>query len=210
MKKYVSNPASKYLEGIFYRNDDEAYKDAWNKLNHRYGQPFIIQRSVRERLAKWPRIQPKDAEGLRNFSDSLNTCQEAMPHVKGLQILNDCDENQKLVQKLPDWAASHWNRKVTEAFISSQDFPSFQSFAAFLSMEAEIACNPITSFYALRSSEPTTEKRNLRDAKRDRASVLSTQAAIDIENKGPTKGSTRLLCMFCVLQLHHRYGSAYQ
>lgn len=127
----MSGPARESLEGIFYRNDDEAYKDAWNKLNHRYGQPFVIQRAFRERLAKWPRIQPKDAEGL--FSDFLNACQEPMSHVKGLQILNDCEENQKLqvVKKLPDWAASRWNQKVTEALISSQGFPSFQSFTAF-------------------------------------------------------------------------------
>ncbi|KAK0147947.1 hypothetical protein N1851_012313 [Merluccius polli] len=102
LKKYVAGPARKTLDGIFYRNDDEAYKDGWNRLNHRYGQPFVIQKAFREKLANWPKVQPRDAEGLRAFADFLHSCLEAMPYVKGLNILNDCEENQKLVQKLPD------------------------------------------------------------------------------------------------------------
>ncbi len=89
LKKYVSGPARKALEGTFFRTDDEAYKDAWCKLNNRYGQPFMIQKAFREKLASWPKIHPKDAIGLQAFSDFLNACQGAMPHVKGLQILND-------------------------------------------------------------------------------------------------------------------------
>ena len=146
------------LDGTFFRNDDEAYQDAWNKLTRRFGQPFAIQRAFREKLTNWPRIQPKDAEGLRNVYDFLNACQDAMPHVKGLDILNDCEENQKLVYKLPDWAASRWNRQATRSLNDRQEFPSFKDFAIFVSTEAEIACNPITSLYALRSSDSNAEK----------------------------------------------------
>lgn len=105
--EYLGGPAPKTLDGIFYRNDDAAYKDAWNRLNHRYGQPFIIQSAFREILANWPMIQSKDANGFRTFANFLHACQGAMPHVKGLDILNDCEENQKLVQKLPDWAVTN-------------------------------------------------------------------------------------------------------
>lgn len=33
LKRYVSGPARKCLEGTFYRNDEEAYQDAWERLN---------------------------------------------------------------------------------------------------------------------------------------------------------------------------------
>lgn len=42
LKKYIGGPARKVLDGIFFRNDNEAYMDAWNRLNQRYGQPFVI------------------------------------------------------------------------------------------------------------------------------------------------------------------------
>ncbi|RXN17092.1 stress response nst1 [Labeo rohita] len=45
LKKYVAGSALKTLEGMFYRNDEEAYKDVWKRLQDRYGQPFIIQRA---------------------------------------------------------------------------------------------------------------------------------------------------------------------
>lgn len=149
MKKYVTGSALKTLESIFYRNDEEAYKDAWKRLQDRYGQPFIIQRAFREKLASWPRIQPKDAKGLRNFSYFLNACKDAMPHVKGLEILNDCEENRKLVSKLPDWAAARWNCQATQTLSETQDFTTFHDFANFMSVEAKVACNPVTSFSAL-------------------------------------------------------------
>lgn len=171
LKKYVGGPARQVLDGNFYRNDNEAYQDAWDKLERRFGQPFAIQKAFRERLTNWPRISSKDAEGLRRFSDFLNACQDAIPHVKGLDILNDWEENRKLVHKLPDWAALRWNRQVTQSLNENQEFPSFKEFARFTSNEAEIACNPITSFHALRSSDSITEKRNLRDVKKNKASV---------------------------------------
>ncbi|KAI2643117.1 Cortactin-binding protein 2 [Labeo rohita] len=141
LKKYVSGPARKVLEGTFFRMDDKAYQDAWCKLNGHYGQPFVIQKAFRERLTSWPKIHPKDALGLQTFSDFLNACQGAMSHVKGLQILNDYQENQKLVQKLPDWAISRWNRQVTQSLIDDHEYPTFKEFAMFVSTEAEIACN---------------------------------------------------------------------
>lgn len=32
LKRYVSGPARKCIEGMFYRNDEEAYQDAWASL----------------------------------------------------------------------------------------------------------------------------------------------------------------------------------
>ncbi len=204
LKKYVGGPARKTLDGTFYRNDDEAYNDAWNRLNQRYGQPFVIQRAFREKLANWPKIHPRDAEGLRAFADFLHSCQEAMPYVKGLDILNDCEENQKLVQKLPDWAASQWNRKVTQVMRVDQEFPSFQEFVFFIVTEAEIACNPITSFHALHSSEVNSEKRHLKERKSK--SVFHTQTVTETETQRHLKTSLKPPCVFCQdskHQLHH-------
>lgn len=184
LRKYVGGPARKTLDGILFRNNDEAYKDAWNRLNNRYGQPFTIQRAFREKLANWPKIQSKDAEGFKSFADFLQACQEAMPHVKGLDILNDCEENQKLVQRLPDWAAMHWNRQVTQVMESRQEFPNFQEFVTFMQMEAEIACNPITSIQALRAAESPAEKPHHKEGK-IKLSVLKTHCHRDRKPSAP-------------------------
>lgn len=49
---------------------------------------------------KWPKIGSNDSLPLRDFADFLKGCAEAMPHVKGLTILNDSEENHKLLKKI--------------------------------------------------------------------------------------------------------------
>ena len=95
-KKYISGETLSALEGMFYRTDEEAYTQAWDILHKRYGHLFVIQRAFRERLNSWPRIGPRESFKLRDFSDFLATCSSAMPHISGLQVLNDCEENEKL------------------------------------------------------------------------------------------------------------------
>ena len=81
-----------------------------------------------------------------------------MPYVQGLQVLNDCVENQRMVSKLPDWLSSHWIRTVTEYQDEYKMFPSFSHFVKFLNKEARIACNPITSLQAIKLTEQASSQ----------------------------------------------------
>ncbi len=150
LNKYIAGEAKSVLEGSFLRKDKDAYQDAWAKLTERYGHPFVIQRAFREKLFAWPKIENGDAPKLREFSDFVQACSDAIPHVQGLEVLNDCEENQKILLKLPEYITSRWNRIVTENLEDSRIYPSFEEFSRFLSKEAKIACNPISSLNALK------------------------------------------------------------
>ncbi|XP_051803238.1 uncharacterized protein LOC127533647 [Acanthochromis polyacanthus] len=215
LQRYISGEAQSVVEGSFFRKDDEAYSQAWEALNARYGHPFVIQRAFREKLNNWPRVGSRESGKLRQFSDFLIACSNAMPHIKGLQVLNDCEENQKMLQKLPDWLTSRWNRHVTKQLRETEEYPNFKKFADFVAKEADIACNPVTSFQALKS----TEEKPSRDAKRPKANVYvtnvrasdktlssaKTHSAVENSFKNqsePKKVSTSLStnpvpCMFC-------------
>ncbi len=170
LEKYIGGEARSALEGSFYRKDEEAYQQAWEKLNDRYGHSFVVQRAFREKLNRWPKIGAKEYVKLREFSDFLQSCSSAMPHIKGLQVLNDCEENQKMLVKLPDWVTSRWNRYVTEQLDQAKDYPSFKEFASFISKEACIACNPVSSLHALKPSE----EKSCRETKRPKANTFAT------------------------------------
>lgn len=114
LQKYISGEARSVLEGSFYRRHDVAYDQAWEALNARYGHPFVIQRAFREKLNNWPKIGSRESVKLRQLT---------MPYVKGLQVLNDCEENQKILQKLPDWVTSCWNRHVTKQLRQTEEYP---------------------------------------------------------------------------------------
>ena len=118
----------------------------------------MIQRAFREKLNSWPRIEPKESFKLRDFSDFLVTCSSTMPHVPGLQVLNDCEENLKLLKKLPIWATKSWNRYVTWDLDKGMPYPTFNEFTEFVVEEARIACNQISSLRAIKQAEQSSEK----------------------------------------------------
>lgn len=80
------------------------YKACSGKNNQQYGQAFVFQRAFREKLSNLSKVQTKDPKG------TLQTpWMVAMPYVKGLEILNDSEKNQKL--------------PVTNALIEVESFP---------------------------------------------------------------------------------------
>jgi len=100
-----------------------------------------------------------------------------MPHVKGLHILNDWKENQKLAKKLPDWAVTRWSRQVSEALDSMAEYPSFDTFVEFVEKEARIMCNPVISLAALRGPDQSREARpykSTRESGKGKGMALST------------------------------------
>ncbi|KAK7884949.1 hypothetical protein WMY93_028072 [Mugilogobius chulae] len=158
LRKYVGGPARKAVEGYFLLATDTAYYAAWNTLEERYGSSFVVAKAFRDKLASWPKIGNKDSAELREYSDFLRGCEAAMLQIKSLEVLNDCNENQRMLSKLPDWLTARWNRKVIEIEEQSGFFPTFSNFVDFVAREAKIACNPVTSLHALKASDSEKAK----------------------------------------------------
>ncbi len=198
LKNYLIGEARKAVEGYFYRNSEDAYQGAWNVLQDRYGNSFILQKAFRDKLMRWPKIGVNDALALRDFTDFLQGCVEAIPHVKGLAILNDCEENHKLLRKLPEWIVRKWNRIVVEELDASGDYPSFKRFTEFMQKETRIACNPIASplFMNLKNSDERFPKR---------AKALSTKTDVkDFSCKRLETSSSKsnVSCFVCKDEKH--------
>ncbi|XP_053293853.1 uncharacterized protein LOC128454468 [Pleuronectes platessa] len=153
LRRYVSGQAKSALDGYFLLGTESAYVSAWEILEERYGNPFTVAKAYRDKLQAWPRIGTKESFELREFVDFLRSCEAAMVHIKALEILNDCNENRKILLKLPDWLTARWNRNVIEAEEKSSKFPSFSQFVKFLIREVKIACNPVTSLQSLKQGE---------------------------------------------------------
>ena len=148
LKRYLDGDAKTCVDGLFLFNTETAYQRARQLLQQRYGSDFVISEAFREKLYDWQLIDVKDSIGLRRFSDFLQQCELAQETITGLQCLNDCRENRRMLAKLPDYLITKWNRVISDY---NGYFPSFGVFAAFIRKEADIACNPITSLNAVRS-----------------------------------------------------------
>lgn len=82
-----------------------------------------------------------------------------------------------------------WNCLVTKCLSENHEDPTFKEFAAFVLTEAEIACNPVTSFHGLHAAESVAEKANLRENKINKVRVLTTQTNIE------SRKVNKILCM---------------
>ncbi len=142
-----------------------------------------IAKSYRDKLQAWHKIGSRDSFELREFVDFLRSCEAAMVHIKALKILNDYNENRKILSKLPEWLTVRWNRKVIEIEEEINQFPSFSQFVKFLTREVKIACNPVTSLQALKLGEVENPKFQ----KRFVAKTLTTS----------TSENPVITCIFC-------------
>lgn len=191
LQKYVGGCVKEALDGYFLIGSEDSYEAAWNMLNERYGEPFVIAKAFRDKLHTWPKVTGKNSAELRTFVDFLQSCQSAMTNNENLNILNDGIENQRLAAKLPDWLSNRWNRKATEYQLEHKRFPRFSYFVTFLSMEASIACNPITSYQAIRQSDFDQPK-----TKPQPTSIPKRQDTVKIFTTNSTERSV-VSCVFC-------------
>ena len=160
--KYTRGAAKEAISGFLALDTEDAYYQAKETLTSRFGSPFLVSDAYRRRINEWPKIPPHDGPGLRRFADFLDSCKAAMQEVEYLSVLNDPDENQRMLKKLPNYLFAQWGR-VVDKHIENEDierkegrdpkkgrYPSFAEFCKFLEKEARIACNPVTSLRALR------------------------------------------------------------
>ena len=199
LKRYVSGSAKEAINGLFLQSSSEAYERAWNILDERFGHPFIVTNAYRDKLRKWPKIGMKDHQGLRRFADFLTSVETAMQAIENLNILNDYLENQKLLTKLPEWLVSRWNREATSRMKEEKKYPDFRTFTTFISAEADLLCNPISSCHAVKEAERATDSTHQEpnpkyDGKR---SVHNTKTKEESSKEPNRTSELQPQCSFC-------------
>ena len=190
LKKYLIGAAREAVEGYFLVSSSLAFDDAKNLLQERYGNPFVISPAFKDRLDAWPKIPYRDGIALRRFPDFLRQCQTAMQSMNSLNILNDDRENRKMLAKLPDYLVTRWGCTVANWKQQGKGFPPFCEVQSFVGIEADIACDPITSFQSLKV-ESSRSSRNFTGSK-----VASSTFATD--GREMNKGTPSLdKCALC-------------
>ena len=88
LEKYTSGSANEEIKVFLATNSDTAYKEARKLLEQRYGNPVVVAENYKSNLRNWRQINDGDSKGLREFSDFLVHCQEAMKNMKSMAELD--------------------------------------------------------------------------------------------------------------------------
>ena len=106
--------------------------------------------SFRDKLEKWQRINSRDGAALQRYADFLRQCYTAMRSIGNLGVLNDERENWKMLGKSPQWAITKWVGIVDQHRQDKGEFPPFKAFVEFITKQARIAMEPVTSLQSIR------------------------------------------------------------
>ena len=205
LKRYVSGSAKEAISGLFLQNSSEAYERPWNFLDERFGHPFIITKAYRDKLQRWPKIGVRDHQSLRKFADFLSSVKTAMQVIQGLNFLNDYIENQKFLTKLPDWLISRWNREANKCLREEKAYPHFNTYVTFITAEADLICNLISSCNAVKEAEALDNVRKGQKTKDIRENKTNFSAKTTEESSKVPNGNLtpQPKCTFCKKMDHH-------
>ena len=204
LKKYLAGPVKDVVEHYFLLPSEDAYDEAKNLLDERYGDPFIVANAYRDKLEKWPKITARDGTGLQKFADFLRQCFTAAQSIGHLDVLNDDRQNKKLLQKLPDWLVTRWCRIVANHREEKKKFPEFKVFVDFIVKEAKIACDPVASLQSLKGDWVQGDSDHPRKPqKTDRFKAAGGRTLLtEVHGESPSPQKPRLSCAFCSKQGH--------
>ena len=205
LNQYVNGKPKQVLEHLLIGRED-AYHKASSGSQERYGNCNVVSTKFINKLEKWPKIGPKDASALREFSDMLDKLLAAKNTIPCLSVLDYAKKNVKLLSKLPYYpetkrrdAIKQWRHTHGEA-----TYPTFLKFADF-NREAEKANIPELEGLATLSS-PRFNRNSKPKPDNEKGTSLSTSAKGGVNGKSDPTSSSKsknpgpnglARCLFC-------------
>lgn len=214
MNQYVSGSPKQVVEHYLLIGTENAYVEAKSVLQERYGNSNVVSSAFLNKLEKWPKIGPRDAKSLREFSDFLNKIAAARKTIASLAILDFAKENAKLVAKLPYHLESKWRDVIAQSKSSGNesDYPSFLRFAEFIKEASDKANIPELENTSRLNNQPMSSLRSERSPRSPGVAAFATTASTfkgqKRDNKAVsgttarTKTESPNNCLFC--KEHHK------
>ena len=128
LEKYTRGKANEAIKGFLATNSDTAYTEARKLLDQRFGNPVVVSEDYKKRLRNWRQINEGDSKGLREFSDFLIRCEEAMKSMKSMSELDSTQILPSISAKLPSYSGVKWCRFAHEAQVKDRKLVGFKDF----------------------------------------------------------------------------------
>ena len=195
--------AKDLISGCLDINPDEGYLEARNLLEKEYGDPYKIGMVYLQKIQKWDALKADDCIGLKRFSVFLSKCKTAMNSISYLNVLNHPPNMLTIVQKLPMYLQNKWRERASKMRMERSQVMQFTDLAAFVSLAAETANDPV---YGRSSgiSENKNESKHSKNPKPgskpgSKPKSSSFVTSVSTENKTEKKHNVCDLCK----QHHH-------
>ncbi|XP_064642183.1 uncharacterized protein LOC135496665 [Lineus longissimus] len=218
--KYTAGDAKDCIKGMLAINSEGSYQKARSVLDERFGDKFRLARSFRDKIDALPDVKPGDGKGLEKLADFMAQCNTAIGELSHLGVLNDPEEYEKILRKLPRYLQQRWFVEVDKWLYGPGDiqnssggpprchdnYPPFSVFCAFVQRQARIARNPMAERCAdSRSKQPSdTRSSKIKDSYPKRSpsqisSLVTSGTPVTTNNASSDAGGVtrKATCAYC-------------
>nr|XP_054755514.1 uncharacterized protein LOC129261479 [Lytechinus pictus] len=81
LNNYVTGKPKDVVQHLMLIGSEDGYESAMSLISERYGNPSIVSTAYMNKLAAWPKIGPKDCNGLMEFADFLGKGSKAISKI---------------------------------------------------------------------------------------------------------------------------------
>ena len=114
-----------------YRDPGVGLRDVWTELERRFGNTAAITNVLVQRLQNKSRFEKGDSDKLQRFADMCADIDSQLDFLPGLGCLNYPSAIGLIVENLPNFIRSKWEKRVVQYAEDYNDaYPGFKEFAA--------------------------------------------------------------------------------
>lgn len=175
-----SSKHAKRIRSIHLNNPADGLQHVWTRLQECYGTPEVIEKSLLDRLERFPRVSNREPPKLRELADLLSEIDTAKSDgfLPGLVYLDTSRGIAPVVDKLPINLQDRWMSEGTKYKQRHKvSFPPFSFFCRFIQDEARMRNDPSfkTATSAPTSTPATHDNHYTRPRSRPQVAVHKTE-----------------------------------
>ena len=161
--EYTTEKAQTMINGLLGLQTEDAYLRARNILKDRFGDPFKVYESYRQKLWAWPVCST--ATELQEFSDFLVMTEETMKTVKYLKEFDNFSAIRQLAARLPTFYTNKWRDTAKKVESKSGEY-TLHDFVGYVQEAASDATHHVFSHEALAATRKEIKQGGNKDSKR--------------------------------------------
>lgn len=168
----------------------QSFERLWERLHERYGCPELVESSLRDKLAKFPKLGNRDNTKLYELSDILSEIECAMEDPKYANLLSYFNTSSGVLPiacKLPFHIQGKWTMRATKyKNYHKVAFPPFSEFVNFIREMCSMLNDPGLAF----SEPPSNSNAHIKDRNQSRTvRVAKTDIAQSEQKSSIAKNS---------------------
>ena len=181
-------------------NDGQyAYDLAWDELQRRYGQPYIIAHACEEKLLAFPKLERDVADRLNRLSVLMKKCCYALADDNVASSLNSVGFLTSIASKFPLDLKQKWVDATVEISLAFGRLATFKDLALFVEEQTRISNSAFGLKLFAQSSTKVDQSKNVTKSGNLKGTKSSTFNTLTTEKKaGPKK------CLHCA-EPHYIY-----